>query len=893
MFTLTLEFYHSEFGHTDSFPQAIVGATLMGLVSFIKAFRDSRLIEGCYLLKNKAPKNDYRHDYVNHVYTHIHLLLTSLLAPVVSASFLKTFSTMTITVGSKDYMQILSYVAIIAMSYCANILAKNNEPFELLYEPIMEVMESWAFFHETYLNVITHEQPIDRVMFYYYYSDDPLIFAAMLAFVRVFYSFYQLSASKLPHEIKHTLKSPKKRCALTVAQMTYIAAQHPKSASNGDYQLVLQADDANDEEVTDTKYNIGDLKGEDVDAILLRSSMGGHHLNELFEYFTTSKKASSSETVSAVNPHAQKAKDEAAKADKAYELAIRLAHQCTVKSATEASKEASKAICAATTLIELAANTHHLACAKHHLGKEKKGEYISALVSFEDAKRSRGLAQVSFDRLSSESEQAKEHANEIENALREARRRAAQTRRQANQADAFARLARNVVEAGDKEAKVKLIAADSQSRSDHLIHEEKEADNDVIKASDDAAKAKQTAIRADEGVSVAKTALAEAERVFVELEDTLKTIADAFAQDDSKQQADEAACVSDEIRHLMEEANELASQASQEAEKYRKRPYLDDATLLENSDFLSALSRQETEEGKRTAAQKQYDAYMAKPKNENPIIKASFGADVEGTAFGALITAPTSSSPTDFKIEAPTASLIFLLLAVGSIPFTINLIDAIDSALSCANYSNYVYAQNISKLTCVLECDDLYPERADLQDIGSSWFVLVCQVSILIACVNFASLGFKKELTQRFLSCRNSRCDQPQFPPKSWLVPAVFAILSIPSFVLAVLTLGQWLSILEANAELSVACSSDAPFVVSRRELKAAGYLCVALGVATLLPLPLYAVIMAIHGRARCRAIRDAQSTAHHSRVSTYVPPSKHHARARKENEDIELRVRS
>jgi len=221
IFVLTLEFYASEFGEIDNQTLILTGSILMATVSLLKNLRELNFLKACLFvpsIQNSSHKGwvNYlkswgeRNDYLCQVYPRIHLLISSLLAPIVFGSFLSTFSSMTVTAGSDLTMQTLSYIAFVALNYCASIIGEDNHDFHLAHETLITAMESWAFMYKTYLNIVTHEQAIDQIVYYEEYSNDPYIFSALMLPVNLFYLYYQLSVSRfIPELLKATVNHAK------------------------------------------------------------------------------------------------------------------------------------------------------------------------------------------------------------------------------------------------------------------------------------------------------------------------------------------------------------------------------------------------------------------------------------------------------------------------------------------------------------------------------------------------------------------------------------------------------------------------------------------------------------------------------------------------------------
>lgn len=200
----------------------------------------------------------------------------------------------------------------------------------------------------------------------------------------------------------------------------------------------------------------------------------------------------------------------------------------------------------------------------------------------------------------------------------------------------------------------------------------------------------------------------------------------------------------------------------------------------------------------------------------------------------------------------------------GAAPFIYNLHQGVTAASSCADDLND-HSRNLSRITCSSECYDHDSTQTDVQDIGSSWFALACYLSVTLACINIASFPYKQSITQclfgRYQQNANPEtcCNHPRFSPQSWLTPIAFLFLAGSSFALGGYVMTHWLSALDINAELGLNCSPDAPFSMSKRHLREAAHLCIALGVATCLPILCYSIIVCAYNGKACKSARSAQ----------------------------------
>ena len=221
MFVLTLEFYASEFGATENQTLVLAGSVLMAIVSGVKNLRELNFLKMLdYASLDLTSKQGLcisflssfqdKNDYLCRVYPKIHALIISLLAPVVFSSFLSTFSSMTVTAGSSFTMQTLSYMAFVSLNYCVSIIGEDDHNFHLAYETLMTAMESWAFMHTAFVNLQTHEQSIDQVVYYEEYSNEAVTFSALVMPMCVIYMYYQLSASHfIPELLKASVRQVK------------------------------------------------------------------------------------------------------------------------------------------------------------------------------------------------------------------------------------------------------------------------------------------------------------------------------------------------------------------------------------------------------------------------------------------------------------------------------------------------------------------------------------------------------------------------------------------------------------------------------------------------------------------------------------------------------------
>jgi|GEM_PF-1157375 len=786
MFALTMEFYASEFGETENQTLVLTGSILMALISGVKNLKELNFLRALeYVSCNKGRQNKWfgffseKNDYLCHVYPKIQAMFSSLLAPIVFGSFLSTFSSMTVTAGSNLTMQTLSYLAFVTLNYCATIIGDDSHAFHLAHETIISAMEAWAFMHTTNINMLTHEQFIDRAVYYDQYSDSPYWFAGLMCVVSLFCFYYQLSASQfIPELLKASVRNVKKDRKRSVSdwRKSFISADSLSDQDDDEKEYACLSFNTLRKHAQSTLLEA--LKNtQEVVQNLLKPAVEEAFLSKRFYRYLCKQAFFDGEVAYEDFVRGQ---DDYMLDENVYKHYLK----CHISQRSIDSGYAHPAV------LQALAEVKNILLRMWHCNEEgalcvhcKDGEYDYGM--YKPTVRGEGPSELDvlfvgghhFELIESGSLE-----RSLMSGTKEFRRHLTYQGIQAEQ------IALNKdettyfyqgFEGNISDRRYELMITNTRS------HEQKRKDLNRL-----------------------------SQEVYTRI--VFRTIAGGYFVDRL-------------VNYFSQNAREAGSQ------NHGSHGHSTEPLKLVTVQTMEVKKKLESQgDGSIFSFNKERDISPLEEKELT--IHVKLGEDFE--------------EHSSLVIHGPTMLGILLTLGLGSVPFVMNLNDAINAVKGCLADLNAS-----SQLNCSAECFNHYSAEIDVQDIGSSWLVLTCYLLLIYVVIKTYSLDRQKTQENRDHEEEHGEDIEKKAIKHQRLRLAsllYYTAVALVSFAMGGIVLRQWKSGFDINEQFGMNCSGDGPFRDTKRHLAVAANLCFAIGGVIGSVLFLHVLAMSIREKWQC-----------------------------------------